>query len=413
MNKGAKRTMPDDRIAVVGAGIVGRSIALALAARGQRVVLIDAADDRAAPSWGNAGHIATEQVAPIASWATIRSMPKRLFWRGGPVGLPIAQIATWLPFAARLVAASGPKRFAAGQAALAAMLAQAMPAWERLAHAIGRRDLLREDGHLIAWESAASAAAGRAHWGTADTGTARLGEASADDLARLRALSPGVVDAVRFTGTGQIADLTALADALDAALAAAGVERLHRHATLERHGRRIVVEGVAATRVVIAAGVGSAALMAAAGHAAVPLIAERGYHLRGDADGWPADLPPVVFEDRSIIVTRYADQVQVAGFVEFGRADAPPDPRKSERLCAHVTALRLPIAGPFRRWMGARPTLPDYLPAIGRSTRADNLYYAFGHQHLGLTLGPITGEWVAALMLGDAPVPAAFDVERF
>jgi D-amino-acid dehydrogenase len=54
------------------------------------------------------------------------------------------------------------------------------------------------------------------------------------------------------------------------------------------------------------------------------------------------------------------------------------DPRKWERLETHIAQLGLPVAGPFARWMGCRPTLPDYLPAIGRSARLDNLFYAFG-----------------------------------
>ena len=67
------------------------------------------------------------------------------------------------------------------------------------------------------------------------------------------------------------------------------------------------------------------------------------------------------------------------------------------------------------RWTGARPTLPDYLPAIGRSRAAPNLIYAFGHQHLGVTLAAITGELVASAARGLAPaVPLApFDIRRF
>jgi D-amino-acid dehydrogenase len=65
--------------------------------------------------------------------------------------------------------------------------------------------------------------------------------------------------------------------------------------------------------------------------------------------------------------------------------------------------------------MGCRPTLPDYLPAIGRSTRADNLYYAFGHQHLGLTLAPITARLVRSMVMGEqTELPLApFDLQRF
>ncbi|MDP1027954.1 FAD-binding oxidoreductase [Sphingomonas sp. KR1UV-12] len=401
-------------VAVVGAGIVGRSVALALAQRGERVVLVDPMVDRSASSWGNAGHLATEQVAPLASPAMIRSVPRRLFALGGALDLPLGQVGAWLPFAMRLLAASTPARFSAGSAALGGLLAEAMPAWRRLAEAIGARDLLREDGHLLAWPDRAKAAAGRAAWQAADTGTATVTDASTADLATLRALSPQVAAAIRFTGSGQVADLDRLASALEAALATAGVRFVRQRADLTCKGGQVAVTGVAADRVVVAAGIGARSLMAAAGHR-VPLIAERGYHIRGSAEHWPADLPPVVFEDRSIIVTRYADSVQVAGFVELGRADTAPDPRKWQRLERHVAELGLPIAGPYRRWMGARPTLPDYLPAIGRSTRADNLFYAFGHQHLGLTLAPVTGELLAAAMTEQAPAIdlTPFAVKRF
>jgi D-amino-acid dehydrogenase len=402
-------------VAVIGGGVVGRAVALSLARRGERVTMIDAGGgDGSAASWGNAGHLATEQVAPLASPATIRSVPHRLFVRGGALDLPWSHAATWLPFALRLLAASTPRRFEAGSAALRGLLAAAIPAWRRLAAAADVADLVREEGHFVAWPDAASAAAGIAGWQAADTGTARFEAAGEADLARLRALSPQVAAAIRFAGSGQIADLDRLAQALDAALAAAGVETVCDTAELVRDGGRVAIRGVAADRIVIAAGVGSAAPMAAAGHR-VPLIAERGYHIRGRADRWPRDLPPVVFEDRSIIVTRYADSVQVAGFVELGRAGAAPDPRKWARLERHVAELGLPVAGPYRRWMGARPTLPDYLPAIGRSTRAGNLYYAFGHQHLGLTLAAVTGELVADLMTGGAPAIdlSPFAIDRF
>ena len=257
----------------------------------------------------------------------LRSAPRRLFARGGALDLPLGPLPAWLPFAVWSIAASTPGRFAAGSAALSALLADAMPAWRRLATALNTPTLLREDGHYITWPTQTHAAAGRAAWSAADTGTARYVDADEHQLDQLRALSPRIADAIRFDGTGQIADLEALATALDHALAAARVTVVQQPATLERHGDRMAISGIAADRIVIAAGIGSRSLMAAAGHR-VPLIAERGYHIRGSAERWPADLPPLVFEDRSIIVTRYADSVQVSGFVEFARADAPPDPRK-------------------------------------------------------------------------------------
>ena len=80
-----------------------------------------------------------------------------------------------------------------------------------------------------------------------------------------------------------------------------------------------------------------------------------------------------------------------------------------------MRALGLPVASSFSRWIGARPTLPDYLPAIGRSDAAPGLFVACGHQHLGLTLALRTVEIIAALMTGRPPPigMAPFDPDRF
>lgn len=403
------------RIAIIGGGVVGLCCGLRLAQSGHAVTLLESPDSRDAASWGNAGHIATEQVAPLASTATLRSAAGRLFMRGGALDLPLAGAATWLPFALRMIAASRPARFEKGKLALAALLADALPAWRRLVEAIGEPGLLSDAGHCVIWESAATATAGRAAWAAADTGTARFAEATAEQQEGLAKITTApVAGAICFTGTAQVTDLDALATALrDAFRAAGGTIRAHDAGLVLGDGRA-VVPGLDTDRVLVTAGVRSGPLVEAIGHRA-PIIAERGYHVRGTARRWPADLPPIVFEDRSLIVTRFADQVQAASFVEFHATDAPPDPRKWQRLEQHVTELGLPIDGPFRRWMGSRPTLPDYLPAIGRSRRADNLYYAFGHQHLGLTLAPVTAEIIAA-MVDDKPERidmTPFDLERF
>ena len=324
-------------------------------------------------------------------------------------------IRHWLPFGLRMARASTPRRFEAGRHALAGLLADAMPAWSRLLTAVGRPDLLRRDGHCVAWGSRPAAAVGRVAWDSAEIGSARIDGVPEGDLTVLREMTGGrVADAIQFHGSGQISDLDQLADALEKALFTAGGEIIRSAGTLQVENGRASVKGHAAELVLVAAGIGSRSLMTAAGQYA-PLIAERGYHIRASADRWPAELPPLVFEDRSMIVTRYADCVQAASFVEFGAPDAPPDPRKWQRLERHVSELGLPLRGPFTRWMGARPTLPDYLPAIGRSRRVSNLLYAFGHQHLGLTLAPVTAEIVSALVHGDTlPMDLApFAVERF
>lgn len=392
---------------VIGDGIVGLACAVELQRRGVATTLVGPSAHPTGASIGNAGHIAIEQVEPLASRAMVKSLPSRLFLRGGPVSLPLRDIGAWLPFALRLLRAASPDRFARGTDVLGTMLSTAFPAWRRLADTAGAADLLRQDGHYVLWESDATAVAGRERWSLAKIGETRFRNAGPAELAQLQSLMRvPIAGAIRFEGSGQVVDLDALVRALRACFQSlGGVFRQGRAASLIPGGAGMVVNledggSLDAPTILVAAGVSSASLLAPLKlHA--PIIAERGYHIQSPAPDWPADLPPVVFEDRSMIVTRFATSVRAAGFVEFGRASSSPDPRKWQRLRDHVAALGLPFPGPVQQWMGARPTLPDYLPAIGRSARYPQLAYAFGHQHLGLTLAATTAERVAQLLLGE------------
>jgi len=405
---------------VVGGGVVGKASALALRRAGEPVTLLDPQGLPRPASYGNAGHIATEQVAPLASPTALRSAFRRLYGLGGALDFRLSDIGAWGPWATRFVAASTPDGAAHGQRVLGGLLANALPAWRRLTQSLDRPDLLIERGHVVVWESPASARAGRAAWEAADIGQARLGSLAQPTRIRLeRLIQPAIAGGVSFQNTGQVSDPALMLRLLDEAFEAAGGQRLTGQVQrLWNADGRVVAQladgqQLAPERVLVTGGVGSGALMRGLGHVA-PVIAERGYHLEGGADHWD-DLPPVVFEDRSMILTRFGDRLRAASFVEFGREAAPPDPRKWARLRRHLAELDVRLEGPVAEWMGARPTLPDYLPAIGASRRAGNLYYAFGHQHLGLTLAATTGELVAALMGGGAPEVdlAPFDLARF
>jgi D-hydroxyproline dehydrogenase len=403
---------------VVGGGIVGLSSALCLQRHGFDVTVLEPDAHRRAASWGNAGHIAVEQVEPLASWATIRSVPRRLFCAGGALALPPRDIGHWLPFSLAMTRAAN--RIAVGRQTLAALLAQAMPAWRTLVASLGAPNVLREDGHFVLWETESSARAGLAGWRRADTGTARFRIIETDELASFaKILRRPPVGGIRFENTGQIVDPIALSAALEQSVVQGSGRLLRKRASalvLENGSVRVVLEGGemrSADCVVIAAGVRSRELLHTLGVDA-PLIAERGYHIQASEDAWP-DLPPGVFEDRAMIVTRFTSGLRIASFVEFANPNSPPDPRKWARLHRHAQALGLPSGTALTQWMGSRPTLPDYLPAIGRSRLADNLIYAFGHQHLGLTLAPLTGEIVAALATRSAPPVdiGRCDLERF
>ncbi len=403
---------------VIGGGVVGLACALRLRQRGMHTTLVDPMDTASA-SLGNAGHIAIEQCAPLASWNTIRSAPRRWFGFGG--ALDVRAPGGFTPWLTHFVRAAAPGRFREGSVALRGLLESAIPSWRALVRDVGRPDLLAEDGHVVLWESPRSAERGIAAWSAVDIGTATLrglDPAELDGFTGLLRHRPA--GGIRFTGTGQIVDLPQMLLALRRAFAANGGVCIEDRATsLHVKGGRaeaLLARGdrSSADIVLVAAGVHSGTLMATVGPRP-PLIAERGYHVHWPTHEWPTTSAPVVFEDRSMIVTRLRDGLRAASFVEFAQPHAPPDPRKWAALRRHVAELGLPTSGDGRQWFGSRPTLPDYLPAIGRSPAASNLLYAFGHQHLGLTLAPITAEAVAALASGDTPPVsmAAFDLQRF
>lgn len=400
--------------------MVALACALNLQRAGASVELVDDTTDNGRASWGAAGHIAIEQVEPLASLKALASAPRRLFAFGGALDFRLSDVAVWGPWALEFLRACAPATTARGRVALGGLLADAAPAWRRLAQALGRPELVRTEGHMVAWESAASTRAGAQAWADADIGASRHMPLSGEMKARLDArLRKPVAGGLQFEETGQFAEIRDMLATLRSAFVAAGgtlrPQRVARLQVVDGRAGAVLQDGEVLTpdRLIVAAGVGSRPLMASIGVRA-PVIAERGYHVEGEDLGWN-DLPPTAFEDRSIIVVRLGSRLRVTSFVEFAAKDSAPDPRKWARLEQHVAELGLPMGEPRVRWMGARPTMPDYLPAIGVSRRAENLVYAFGHQHLGLTLAATTGEIVAALVTGARPRldMTPFDLDRF
>ena len=123
----------------------------------------------------------------------------------------------------------------------------------------------------------------------------------------------------------------------------------------------------------------------------------------------------MVYTGAHVLVTPMAGRLRASSYMEFAAADAPADPRKIARLRQKVRALGHACESEGPAWVGARPVLPDYLPGIGRAPGPAKLFYAVGHQHIGLTIAPITAELITDLVAERTPrIPvAAFDLQRF
>jgi D-amino-acid dehydrogenase len=404
-------------IVVIGGGLIGAASALQLRHAGVRVTLIDPGDKRRGASYGNAGHLGPEQVSPWSTWGNVAGAAGRAFGLGGALDFRWRDLGLWGPWSLRFLAACDARRVAAGQAALTAILGEAVPAWKRIAALAGAPEIVRDHGHVVVWMNAARAELGLKAWATTSVGGVRLREWGADDLARY----DGVLRArpaagLFFDGAGQVRDPQHARDAMLAAFTMKGGEIVTGSAARVSAEARVTLTSGAtheADALLISAGAWSRPLMAQLGvHA--PLIGERGYSVQSAEHAWPEDLPTTIFEERSMVLSRFTSGLRATSHLEFGDPSATPDARKWARLEAHVRALGVSF-GASDRWMGPRPTLPDYVPAIGRVARAPKVLYAFGHAHLGLTMCAITSELVLALAQETA---APFDlapyrIERF
>jgi D-amino-acid dehydrogenase len=240
-----------------------------------------------------------------------------------------------------------------------------------------------------------------------------------------RSLEPGTnlrdrnarVTGLWFASTGHVLDpLKIVQSFVGAALQrGASFERTEVRAIKPLEGRIALhtsSETLTVDAVVVCTGAWTASLLEPLG-LRVPMESARGYHV--EMAGHPALTDaPILYADSRILLTPMEGRLRATSFMEFAGHHAAPDPRKLTRLRTRLRDLGYgcPADGPS--WVGSRPVLPDYLPGIGRLERT-SIFYAVGHQHIGLTLAPVTGELISDLMAGRQPRHdvSAFDLRRF
>ncbi len=395
---------------VVGAGIVGLSIALRLREAGHEVLLIDRQGVAAEASRGNAGALAYSDILPLASPGILRQAPRWLLDPLGPLAIPPAYLPRITPWLWRFWRASQARQVVAStraQAALMELAAQAMP---RLLQAVNAQQQLHSDGNLQLYESRAEWQASLPGWQVrAGHGIAFEHLHGAQAIAALQpGLSPALVAATFVPGWQRVDDPQRLCEQVAAALVHAGgrLRRAHAQALLPSANEVVVLlqdgQRLQARHVVVAAGAWSHQLAQSLGHR-IPLETERGYNTTLPAGAF--DLRrQLTFGGHGFVVTPIAGGVRVGGAVELGGLQAPPNYRRAQALL-HKAQRFLPglkVAG-GTQWMGLRPSLPDSLPVIGPAPGEPRVLYAFGHGHLGLTQSAATAELVAGLAAGRTP----------
>lgn len=407
---------------VIGAGVVGMATARALQREGIAVTVYDPVPPGDSCSFGNAGHIATDHVRPLARHDVLARVPRMLTDRESPLVIRWGDLPAVLSFFARFAWAGRKSEVARSEAAMGETMPHALPAWRTLLADAKASELMIEKGSLIVYRQRANFDAAAEERAIMRRHGVRVQEISGDEArARAPGLSPAVEAGVYCPDTAHVADphqiVVRLAEAFvrdGGRIEAAKVQRL---AIADGRITTLVTdagEKPAGTWVALCGGVDSAALLRPLGVKA-PLVAERGYHLMLEGLDPGFDIP-VSSGEQGFVLTPMAKGLRLAGTVEFGRRDSPPNWYRADRLLTQAKVLFPDLApGPTSRWMGRRPTQPDFRPSIGRVPRVDNLLVGFGHNHVGLTLAAITGMTLASLaMQRRSAIPLEpFAVERF
>jgi len=401
-------------VAVLGAGIVGVSVAVAARRRGLSVVLADRREPGSETSYGNAGVLSSGSILPLNKPSLWRALPGYLTNSSAAVRFNPSWVIRNADWVARFLANAAPSRTLPRAQALHGLIGASLKLhreWIVKANAASR---IRETGWLKVWRSGALDTAKQEQAFLASFGI----KSELLDRQAISALEPNIVPVYK---TGLLHSQTASVDSPGSVVKAyarmfasfGGDVRQADVKAIEpvTDGWRVVLgDGVILARhIVVALGPWSADLLRPLGYR-VPLAFERGYHQEFVPNPSRSLQRPIHDAEASFLMTPMENGIRVTSGVEFTDRDAPSSFAQLDMvvpLARGVVEFGAAVGEP---WRGARPTLPDSLPMIGPAPRHNRLWLAFGNQHIGFTTGPASGEAIAAMIAGEAP---RFDVSAF
>ncbi len=412
--------MASTRKLIIGAGMVGSCCALYLQRAGHDVTLIDPHPPGSQTSFGNAATIATYACIPVNHPKLLKSLPSLMFGSERPLSISPRYALTRLPWLFSFLRHCRRDRVDQTISALGALLRHAEDTSLTLFQAADAMDLIRRNGTLYLYSDTETRMAAKDDIARRRDQGMSISEVKAEDIRELEpTLAPIFASGILYNDGFQLRDPQQAVLRLVKRFAADGGEVIcDRVQSIEPAGLdQVRVHLSGSTRVfkdvVIAAGAWSTRIEGPVIDR-LPLDTERGYHVMFPDDA-SALSRPVGLADAGLYLSPVDGGLRAAGTVELAGLDAKPNQRRLDYI---ESAARRALPSLSRRgdtWLGFRPTLPDSLPVIGRSSRHPSVIYAFGHQHVGLTLGGVTGKLVQQIMDREDPIvdPTPYAAQRF
>ena len=407
-------------LVVVGAGIVGLSVAFHLVRDGRSVTLLDPDPEGDKASFGNAGGIAVTEVVPASVPGLAWKVPFWLLDPLGPLAVRPRHAPRLLPWLWRFARAGRPAETERIATALAALNSRVYDDLLPMLAQTGLANELNREGALTVYETRAALERDAPEWDLKRRHGIEIQLLDRPELHAMEpALGPRAALGVFTPQWSHVNDPKHLVDAVRHWLLARGATVIPGRAVGIENEAPLLVRlqdggAIPAASVVVAAGAWSGRLARQLGDR-VLIESERGYNTTIPDPGI-ALKREVIFAERKFVATPLTCGLRIGGAAEFGGLDAIANHKRSRAL-SRLASLYLPglKADGGTEWAGHRPTTPDSLPVIGPSPRRPGVHYAFGHGHLGLTQAATTGQLIADGVAGRAPSidMAPYGIARF
>jgi len=409
-------------VVVLGAGIVGISVALHLQKRGRSTILLDRRGPAEETSFGNAGLIQREGVYPYGFPHDFGALLRYGLNRTIDAHYHPSALLDLAPFLWRYWHHSRPARHAEIARQYATLIAHCVEEHDALAAEANATQFFKRNGWFKVFRTNHEL---ETRLNEAERWRKEFGLAyRALDLPTLTAeephLAPVLVGGLHWTEPTTCNDPHGLAVAYLRRFEALGGRYVQGNAaTIEAEGtgwRLTTAQGpLTAGAAVVAMGPWSDMVTRPLGYN-LPLAVKRGYHMHYRPAGEAVLNHPVLDTERGYFLVPMARGIRLTTGAEFARRDGMKTPVQLNRA-EPIAREFFPLAERIdsEPWMGSRPCTPDMMPIIGKAPRHRNLWFAFGHAHHGLTLGPVTGRLIAEMVTGETPFvdPKPFRVDRF
>jgi D-amino-acid dehydrogenase len=396
----------DEKIVVIGAGIVGLCSAYYLQERGFQVDIVDPRPPGTACSFGNAGVLASWSCAPMSLPGEWRYVPRWLLRPEGPLAIDWRYLPAVTPWLLRFLRAGKKSKIAQISDAMFVLVNSSMDLYRELLRTTGEEALIRESCYVHAYRDPRAADLNGLDYRLCAERGASLRRLDARELHELEpALSADFKAAILVENQGRTLNPARLCQVIEKQIRRRGGGFVQETVTgltpagdnactVQLNGRKLTAKGV-----VVAAGARSHQLLDPLG-VRVPLESGRGYHVMFDKPEFELS-NSVVDHDLHITASSMETGLRVSAMMEFAGLTAEPVKKRYSVIAALARSMFPGITGePASEWMGHRPVTPDSLPIIGELPGHPCVLLAFGHGQLGLTGAPMTGRIIAALASG-------------